>query len=240
METSLLREFAAIAGIDWADRKHDICLQAAGSTKREFCVLAHRPEAIAQWAEGLRERFGGRPVAVCLELAKGPLVYALQRCPFLVLFPVNPATLAKYRQAFHVSGAKDDSSDAQLALELLLTHPRSLAAFRRRALPCARSTNWSSSAASSSTMFEGSPTASPTRLSSTIRSRSSGSRTRTRWCSATSSAVGPTQAGTARSQDAPGSVLPRAQCALPLHHRAAHLRDHQRYCANLRSRGDRT
>jgi hypothetical protein len=31
-------------------------------------------------------------VAVCLELAKGPLVYALQKHEFLVLFPVNPAT----------------------------------------------------------------------------------------------------------------------------------------------------
>jgi hypothetical protein len=28
-------EFAACIGIDWADAKHDICLQAAGSEKRE-------------------------------------------------------------------------------------------------------------------------------------------------------------------------------------------------------------
>ena len=58
---------------------------------------------------------------MCLEIAKGPLVYALQRYPFLVLFPVDPTTLAKY-----VSGAKDDPSDAQLALELLVTHPEKL------------------------------------------------------------------------------------------------------------------
>jgi transposase len=119
----LLREFAAVVGIDWADRKHDVCLLPAGSSRPEASVLAHRPEAIAQWAEGLRERFGGQDIAVCLELAKGPLVYALQGYAFLVLFPVNPTTLAKYRQTFHVSGAKDDPSDAQLALELLLTHP---------------------------------------------------------------------------------------------------------------------
>ena len=119
-------EFAAFVGIDWADRKHDVCLLAAGSSKRELSVLPHRPESIAQWAEELRQRFGGRPIAVCLELAKGPLVYALQRYPFLVLFPVNPTTLAKYREAFHVSGAKDDPVDAQLALDLLLTHPEKL------------------------------------------------------------------------------------------------------------------
>jgi transposase len=130
MDMSSLSTFAAFVGIDWADRKHDVCLLPAGSSRREASVLVHRPEAIAQWAEGLRERFGGRDIAVCLELAKGPLVYALQRYAFLVLFPVNPTTLAKYRQTFHVSGAKDDPSDAQLALELLLTHPERFSPLR--------------------------------------------------------------------------------------------------------------
>jgi hypothetical protein len=95
MNTPSTTEFAAFVGIDWADRKHDVCLLAAGSSTREFSVLVHRPEEIAQWAEGLRQRFGGRPIAVCLEIVRGPLVYALQRYAFLVLFPVNPATLGK-------------------------------------------------------------------------------------------------------------------------------------------------
>jgi transposase len=126
MNASSTSEFAAFVGIDWADRKHDVCLLPAGSSKPELSVLPHRPEAIAEWAEELRRRFGGRPIAVCLEIASGPLVYALQRYAFLVLFPVNPATLAKYRKAFHVSGAKDDPLDAQLALDLLLRHPEKL------------------------------------------------------------------------------------------------------------------
>jgi transposase len=119
-------EFAAMVGIDWADRKHDVCLLAAGSSSCEFSILPHRPESIAQWAEQLHERFEGKPVAVCLELSKGPLVYALQRYAFLVLFPINPSTLAQYRKAFHVSGAKDDPTDAQLALDLLITHPEKI------------------------------------------------------------------------------------------------------------------
>ena len=98
-------EFAAFAGIDWSDTKHDICLQAGDCEQREFAVLAHRPAAIDAWASALRQRFHGRPVAVCLELAKGPLVYALHKYDFLVLFPVHPATLAKYRQAFTPSRA---------------------------------------------------------------------------------------------------------------------------------------
>jgi transposase len=61
-------------------------------------------------------------VAVCLELNKGPLVYALRQYAFLILFPVNPVTLAKYREAFTPSHAKDDPTDAELQLELLLKH----------------------------------------------------------------------------------------------------------------------
>ena len=60
--------FAAFIGRDWADATHDICLQAAGSERREFLVLAHRPAAIDAWVQTLRTRFHGHPVAVCLEL----------------------------------------------------------------------------------------------------------------------------------------------------------------------------
>ena len=86
--------FTAYVGIDWADTKHDVCLQASGNESREFDCIAHRVAAIDQWAQSLRQRFGS-PIAVALELAKGPIVYALQKYDFLVLFPINPATLAK-------------------------------------------------------------------------------------------------------------------------------------------------
>jgi transposase len=114
--------FAAFIGLDWADAKHDICLQAAGSARREFLVLEHRPEAIDTWVQTLRARFHGQPVAVCLELHKGPIVSALRQYDCLVLFPVNPFTLAKYREAFTPSRAKDDPTDAELQVELLLKH----------------------------------------------------------------------------------------------------------------------
>ena len=114
--------FAAFVGIDWADAQHDVCLQAAGSTKRECCILEHTPEAIDAWVTTLRMRFNGQPIAVCLELNKGPLVSALRKYDFLVLFPLNPLTLARYREAFTPSRAKDDPTDAELQLELLLTH----------------------------------------------------------------------------------------------------------------------
>jgi transposase len=114
--------FAAFVGIDWADAKHDGCLQAAGSAKRECFELEHTPEAIDAWVTTLRTRFNGQPVAICLELTKGPLVFALRKYDFLVLFPINPLTLARYREAFTPSRAKDDPTDAELQLEVLLTH----------------------------------------------------------------------------------------------------------------------
>jgi len=114
--------FAAFVGIDWADAKHDVCLQPAGSATCECFQLEHTPEAIDAWVTTLRTRFNGQPVAICLELNKGPIVSALRKYDFLVLFPLNPLTLARYREAFTPSRAKDDPTDAALQLELLLTH----------------------------------------------------------------------------------------------------------------------
>jgi transposase len=122
MQSQAPEAFAAFIGLDWADAKHDICLQVAGSARREFLQLEHRPEVIDAWGCTLRTRFNGQPLAICLELNKGPIVSALQNYDFLVLFPVNPLTVAKYREAFTPSRAKDDPTDAELQVELLLKH----------------------------------------------------------------------------------------------------------------------
>ncbi len=120
--------FAAYIGIDWADAKHDVCLQVAGSESLSLSVLKHSPQAIDEWAQGLQARFPQCRFAVCLELAKGPLVFALAKYDCFVLFPVNPQTLAGYRKAFYPSGAKDDPVDAELQLEFLLRHGDTLSA----------------------------------------------------------------------------------------------------------------
>lgn len=122
MKPVYTQPFTAFVGIDWADTKHDICLQAAGNDQREFDCIAHQVARIDEWAKSLQQRFGG-PIAIALELAKGPIVYALQKYDFFVLFPINPSTLAKYREAFKPSRAKNDPTDAELALDLLMRHP---------------------------------------------------------------------------------------------------------------------
>jgi hypothetical protein len=117
MNASSHPEYAACVGINWADRTHDVWLQPAGGDTHEFRVLPHRPEPIAPWGQARRQRGTGRPLAVCLALRQGPLGCALQPYDFLGLFPVTPTILATYREAFCLSHAKDDPTDAELALE---------------------------------------------------------------------------------------------------------------------------
>ena len=117
-----LDTYAAIVGIDWADKKHDICLKLPDSDALSFSVLEHKPEAIDDWANALRKRFGGKPIAVCIESRKVPLIHALLKYDFLVLFPVNPQTLCRYRRALRPSRAKDDPTDAQLLIDLVQRH----------------------------------------------------------------------------------------------------------------------
>jgi transposase len=125
-----MTEYAAYIGIDWSDQKHDVCLVDAATGKKESLLLNHTPEAIAEWATALRTRYRGEPVAVCLEQSRGPLIYALLKYDFLVLYPVNPKTLAKYREAFSPSRAKDDPRDAEYAAELVWQHRDRLRAWR--------------------------------------------------------------------------------------------------------------
>ncbi|MGB5484237.1 IS110 family transposase, partial [Parasphingorhabdus sp.] len=122
MKSFSIDHYAAFIGLDWADRKHDICLQEAGSSRLEFSVIEHSPQAIDTWALGLLERFGDRPIALSCELKKGPLINALIKYAHITIFPLNPSSVAKYRQAFASSGAKDDPSDAQLQCDLLQRH----------------------------------------------------------------------------------------------------------------------
>ncbi len=123
-------QFAAFVGLDWADQKHDLCLSTAGSEAVEHSLLEQSPEAIDQWAGRLRKRFGAQPVAVCLEQSRGALIHALMKYEFLVLFPLAPARLAKYRDAFTSSGAKDDPTDANLLWDYLVRHRDRLVAWK--------------------------------------------------------------------------------------------------------------
>ena len=120
--SSPIPEVLAWVGLDWADQEHHGRLQAAGSSPVESFVLPQRPAALQDWVGELRRRFPLGRIAVAVEQARGPLVYALMTYDFLLLYPVPPKTLADYRQAFFSSGAKSDPQDADLRLELVRSH----------------------------------------------------------------------------------------------------------------------
>jgi hypothetical protein len=52
MNTMTEQPYAAFVGIDWADTKHDVCIQSADSLRREFAVIPHKVEEIDEWAPG--------------------------------------------------------------------------------------------------------------------------------------------------------------------------------------------
>lgn len=123
-------QYAALIGIDWADQKHDICLIDPQTLRREASQLRHSSKTIDEWAHALRARFGGQQIAVCLEQSRGPLIYALMKYDFLTLYPVNPSTLSRYREAFSPSRHKDDATGAAYLAELLLSHRDHLRAWQ--------------------------------------------------------------------------------------------------------------
>ena len=117
-----MSEFAALVAIDWADKKHAVSLYDPATGERAQTIVKHTPQALQEWALSLRARFPAAPIAVCLEQSRGPLIYALLKYDFFVLFPINPVTLAKYRAAFSPALGKDDPSDADYLLDLLQHH----------------------------------------------------------------------------------------------------------------------
>ena len=130
LETKRMEEYAALIGLDWAAEKHDICLWDAATGKSRHQVIKHTPEALAEWLAELQACYPGRRLALCLEQSRGALMYALMGHAFLDLYPINPVTLAKYREAFAPSRAKDDPGDARLLAEILRLHRDKLAVWK--------------------------------------------------------------------------------------------------------------
>lgn len=115
-------EYAALIGLDWGDEKHAIALQVRGAQTVESLELEHSAESLHQWLDQLKERCAGQRVAVAVEASKGAIVSALLEHPWLLIYPVHPATSRRFSLAFSPSGAKDDLPDAHTLLEILQCH----------------------------------------------------------------------------------------------------------------------
>lgn len=115
-----------IIGIDWARETHAVCLIEPDGPRGglpQHCELEQQPRTIAAWADELRRRFPDHRLHVVIEQSRGALVNALTATDQFQLFPINPKQLAKYREALHPSGRKNDPGDAELLARFLENHP---------------------------------------------------------------------------------------------------------------------
>jgi hypothetical protein len=122
--------YRATVGLDWADQKHDVFVRFANgdSYRRQ---IDSRPEVIQEWLLELRSTCAEAKIAIALEQRRGALFYHLcTHLSWIDLYPINPHSLASFRQTFFSSRAKDDPVDSQLLEELLRTHPERLRSYQ--------------------------------------------------------------------------------------------------------------
>ena len=111
----------AYVGLDWADERHSVHLQTAAGAIEQI-ELEQKPAVLHEWIAQLQQRFAGGKMAIALEQRKGAVIHALLQYDCFVLYPINPKALARYREAFRTSGAKDDPLDSELLLDLVVRH----------------------------------------------------------------------------------------------------------------------
>lgn len=115
-------------GMDWADQKHDIyVIDRQG--KESHQQLEHSAESIDAWVGEMLKLAGGQPIAIMLEQSRGALIYALMFREDVLLYPVNPKQLARYRESYP-GGGKNDPTDAMYLARMLRERIATLKAWR--------------------------------------------------------------------------------------------------------------
>ena len=118
-----------IIGLDRSDRKADLYLIEPRTGQRRSQTVNTSPESLRDYLLELRQQYPQAKAALCLEEPAAHLVPFLETYAWITLYPINPITLQKYREAFVTSRAKDDGQDAQYLAELLLNHQDKLQAW---------------------------------------------------------------------------------------------------------------
>lgn len=115
-----------IIGLDRSDTKADLHLIDTHTGQRRSDTVNTSPEHLWEWLAQLRQQHPQACVGICLEQPAAHLIPFLETYNWITLFPINPITLQKFREAFVTSRAKDDAKDAQYLAELLFAHPDKL------------------------------------------------------------------------------------------------------------------
>ena len=115
-------------GIDWADQKHDIYVIDCDG-KGFHRELKHSAENIDAWLGEMLKLADGKPIAIMLEQSRGALIYALMFREDVLLYPINPKQLARYRESYP-GGGKNDPTDAMYMARMLCERIATLKAWR--------------------------------------------------------------------------------------------------------------
>ena len=107
-----------VIGLDRSDKKADLHLITTATGQRRSQTIDTAPEALWEWLLQLRQEQPQARVGLCLEQPAVHLIAFLESYEWIMLYPINPITLQKFREAFVTSRAKD----ALYLAELLLTH----------------------------------------------------------------------------------------------------------------------
>jgi transposase len=109
-------------GIDWSERKHDVCMINERGEVIQQLVISHTPEGFLELDEARRRmEVEARECVVGLETAHNLLVDFLWDQGYEQVYILPPNAVKSAQGRYRQSGAKSDASDARLIADMLRT-----------------------------------------------------------------------------------------------------------------------
>jgi transposase len=114
------------AGVDWGSQSHCVFLTDGDGRKIGERIFKHGGEGLGEMVAWLMAASGAvepGQIHAAIEIPHGPVVETLIERGFKV-HAINPKQMDRFRDRFTMSGAKDDSRDAEVMASCLRTDPR--------------------------------------------------------------------------------------------------------------------
>jgi len=118
MDTAAALEPIAFVGVDWASEEHAVCVLGTDGRKSSSFTAAHSRDGFERLVRRLAGLGPAGQVPVAIERPDGRLVDTLLEAGHPVV-AVSPNAIKAWRESEVLSGAKDDSGDAEVIAEYL-------------------------------------------------------------------------------------------------------------------------
>lgn len=108
-------------GIDWAEKRHDVCLLDESGYTLAKRRIEDSPAGLTQLHALIAEQAGEEgEVAIAIERSEGLMVRALRAAGYAI-YPINPLSVDRYRERHSLSGKKSDAGDALVLADIVRT-----------------------------------------------------------------------------------------------------------------------